>query len=76
MLIAAYVLFAIGTALSYVMTYIGLMKKKKMLTPQYSGLGRNLWEVVAARAVCGMGGAGMQVIVSILIAGIYFVWIR
>lgn len=36
-----------------------------------SGVGRNLWEVVAARAVCGMGGAGMHVIVSILIAGIY-----
>lgn len=38
-----------------------------------SGVGRTLWEVVAARAICGMGGAGMHVIVSILIAGIYCV---
>lgn len=34
-----------------------------------SGMAQSMWQAVAGRVVCGLGGAGMVVIVSVLITG-------
>lgn len=41
-----------------------------MLTGQ-SGIGQAYWQVLAGRAISGIGGAGMTALVSIIIAGEY-----
>lgn len=38
-----------------------------------SGAGRTLWQVVAGRAIGGIGGAGMTSLVSIIIAGMVMI---
>lgn len=35
----------------------------------YSGIGQSYWQVLAGRAISGIGGAGMTALVSIIIAG-------
>lgn len=35
----------------------------------YSGVGNTMWQVIVGRVISGVGGAGITVLVSILIIG-------
>jgi MFS family permease len=41
----------------------------QLLLTDSSGIGQTMWQVIAGRIVAGIGGAGMTVIVSVLITG-------
>jgi len=37
--------------------------------PIYSGLGREMWQVILGRAISGIGGAGTITVAAVIIAG-------
>jgi hypothetical protein len=42
----------------------------------HSGVGNTMWQVIAGRVISGVGGAGMTVLVSILITGKQQIYVR
>lgn len=67
----AYAVFAIGCVL-----WLVLPRKKKKFTKapvidsfHRSGIGVEYWQVLAGRAISGIGGAGMVGLVAVIIAG-------
>ena len=64
-LLTCYAIFGFGTLMRLVLFH-GLLPDKSNYC---SGLGRTLWQVILGRAIAGVGGSGMTVIVSIIVTG-------
>lgn len=54
--------------LSLVGLSLYLFRQTAILT-RASGIGQTYWQVLAGRAISGIGGAGMTALVSIIITG-------
>lgn len=39
--------------------------------PIYSGLGREMWQVILGRAISGIGGAGTMTVAAVIITGMF-----
>lgn len=42
------------------------------LIVSFSGVGRELWQIILGRAITGLGGAGMVTMAAVIITGQFF----
>lgn len=63
-------MFLIGCGLWYVELCLAKhIASKLIFVSFFSGIGQTYWQVIAGRAISGVGGAGMNGLVSVIIAG-------
>lgn len=65
-LIVSYSIFALGCVITWVYLFFHIYRVILILR---RGLSQSMWQAVTGRVVCGLGGAGMVVIVAVLITG-------
>jgi hypothetical protein len=65
-LIVSYLMFALGCVITWVYQFTHI---DRVILILHRGLSQSMWQAVMGRVVCGLGGAGMVVIVAVVITG-------